>query len=127
MASRPVRVLIVDDHAIFAEAVRFALERAPEVEVVGVAADGPTAIDLALLREADVVLMDVTLPGFDGFEATRRLLALKKTARVLAMTSFAEDEIAGRLHDCGMVGYLGKTGIDKTLVPAILAAAEPFQ
>jgi DNA-binding NarL/FixJ family response regulator len=122
---KPVRVLIVDDHALFADALKFALDRTPEVEVVGIAVTGPDAVDLALLENADVVLMDVTLPGFDGFEAARRLLALSKTAKVLAMTSYSEDEVAGQLRACGMVGYLSKSGINDTVLPAILAAAAP--
>lgn len=117
-----MRVAIVDDHHIFGDALAFFLDRQPEVAVVGVARDGVAGIDLAVAGDAEVVLMDVTLPDIDGFEATRRLLQLKHAARVLAMTAHYEDEVRDRIRDCGMVGYLSKDRIHETVLSAVLAA-----
>lgn len=92
MAETAVRVVIVEDHAIFADALQLLLRRSSEIEIVGVATDGLEAVDLALRNDAEVVLMDVTLPRCDGLEATRRLLAIKPTTQVIVLTSQTTDE-----------------------------------
>ena len=74
--SPPIRILIVDDHAILREGIRSLLERQEGIEVVGEAANGEEALERAALLEPDVVLMDVAMPVMDGLEATRRLLSV---------------------------------------------------
>ena len=116
----PVRVLIVDDHELFAESLRLLLERTPDVQVVGVAHDGPEAIELAVATDAQVVLMDVGLPSFDGFEATRRLLALKAAAKVIGVSGYDFDRSDGRAAEAGMAALISKDHIADTVVDAIL-------
>jgi DNA-binding NarL/FixJ family response regulator len=118
----PVRVLIVDDHELFAHCLKLALDREQAIDCVGIAHDGDAAVDLALARSADVVLMDLSLPTTDGFAAARRLLAVKKAAKVIALTGLEEADVHDRVVDAGMVAYLSKDRIGETVVPAILAA-----
>lgn len=121
---RPVRVLIVDDHDLFRDALKLMLDRHPDaVEVVGSARDGREAVDLALAGDAEIVLMDIGLPDFDGFEATRRLLAIKKAARVIAITGRAEDEVAESGREAGIVGYLSKDKIHEHVLAKIREVA----
>lgn len=119
----PVRVLIVEDHEIFADALRLLLGRNERIEVVGVAKDGREAVDLALLNDAQVVLMDVTLPRLDGLEATRRLLAIKPTAQVIVLTSQTEDEGKTAALAAGAFDFITKTDAYETVPAAILRAA----
>jgi DNA-binding NarL/FixJ family response regulator len=119
VSEQRVRVLIVDDQAIFAEALRVFLERDPAVDVVGVAGDGQQAVDLAVAEDAEVVLMDIGLPRGDGFEATRRLLELKRAAKVIAVTGRTRAEVAADAEAAGMVAYLSKDMIHEHVSQAI--------
>lgn len=119
----PVRVLIVDDYKLFADALKLALDRDPAVEVVGVATTGAEAVDLALEHDADVVLMDLGLPDVDGFEATRRLHAIKAAAKVIAVTGRSEAEVGQAVAEAGMVSYLSKDGVHDHVHAAIMRAA----
>lgn len=118
-----VRVLIVDDQEIFANALQLFLDGRDGIEVVGVARDGPQAIDLALMTGADVVLMDIGLPIFDGFEATRRLLAIKPSAKVIALTGLQEEEAASEARAAGAVAFMTKGAIHQEIVGVIHSAA----
>jgi DNA-binding NarL/FixJ family response regulator len=92
------------------------LEQDGGFEVVGVARDGGETIDIALEEDVDVVLMDLGLPGADGFETTRRLLGIKRAAKVIALTGRAEDEVREQMAEAGMVAYLSKDKVlDKIL------------
>lgn len=122
MRPDPVRVLIVDDQQIFGDALAFFLEQQPQVQVVGVARAGVEAVERAVRDDADVVLMDVSLPDIDGFEATRRLLAIRRAARVVAMSAHHEDELTERIEACGMVGYVSKDRIHETVLAVVLGA-----
>jgi DNA-binding NarL/FixJ family response regulator len=120
-----VRVLIVDDQAIFADALRLWLDSRPGIEVVGVAHTGPEAVDLAVRNEADVVLMDVGLPGgFDGLEATRRLLALRPGTKVIALTGQTEDQGKEAALSAGVVEFLTKGNVHEVIQEAIMRAAQ---
>lgn len=117
-----VRVLIVDDHTIFREALAFFLERQPGIEVVGAAADATQAVEQALAHGAEVVLMDISLPGIDGFEATRRLRAAGSAAKVIALTGLARGDIRDEMEAAGIDGYLGKDRIHEHVVVAVMDA-----
>jgi two-component system, NarL family, response regulator LiaR len=117
-----LRVLIVDDHELFAEALKLWLDRDPTLEVVGIASTGAEAVDLALAHDVEVVLMDVSLPDIDGFEATRRLRAIKRAAKVIALTGWSHEDLGTRVEDAGMVAYLSKDLIHDTVCDAIAAA-----
>jgi NarL family two-component system response regulator LiaR len=118
-----VTVLIVDDHAVVRRGLRTFLELQAEVEVVGEAANGQEAIEQVSQLRPDVVLMDLVMPRLDGIEATRRIRSLNPEARVLILTSFAEDERVFPAIEAGAHGYLLKDVSPDDLVRAVLAAA----
>ena len=101
-----IDVLLVDDHALMRAGLRALIEDAGDMRVVGAAADGAGAIDRAHELGPDVVLMDLSMPGLDGAEATRRLVAELPDLQVLVLTSFADGENAVRALDAGAAGYL---------------------
>jgi DNA-binding NarL/FixJ family response regulator len=119
----PVRVLLVDDQALFREALATLLGVRPEVEVVGEAGDGDAALQLAAQLRPDVVLMDLHMPVLDGVAATRRLRVEQPQVRVLALTTFDDDEDVFAALRAGAVGYLLKDVSSGRLVEALLAAA----
>jgi DNA-binding NarL/FixJ family response regulator len=119
----PIRVLIVDDHELFADSLKHLLDRDASVDVVGIAASGAEAVDLAVGRNAQVVLMDIGLPDIDGYEATRRLHNLKCAAKVIALTGRTATEASRSALDAGMVSYLSKDKIHEHVHDAIVHAA----
>ncbi len=123
MSGTPVRVLLADDQALFREALATLLEVRPEIEVVGEAADGAEALDRVAQLRPDVVLMDLHMPVLDGVAATRRLQVEQPDTRVLALTTFDDDEDVFAALRAGAVGYLLKDVSGDRLVEALLAAA----
>jgi DNA-binding NarL/FixJ family response regulator len=116
-----IRVLIVDDHALFAEALTTLLQRNERIDVVGSATTGADAIDQALMRDADVVVMDVGMPGLDGFETTRRLRTIKPETRVIVLTGLTESDLEQRAADAGASALLTKGAADREVVDTIVA------
>jgi len=116
-----IRVLIVDDHALFAEALTTLLQRNERIDVVGSATTGADAIDQALMRDADVVVMDVGMPGLDGFETTRRLRTIKPDTRVIVLTGLTESDLEQRAADAGASALLTKGAADREVVDTIVA------
>jgi DNA-binding NarL/FixJ family response regulator len=111
---RRIGVLIVDDHITFAEALRIAIGRERDVNVVGIAATGNAAVAMASDQRPDVVLMDIEMPGMDGIEATRRIKEESPGSRVIMLTEHVEDLTLARAVEAGASGYLAKTeGIDE--------------
>jgi DNA-binding NarL/FixJ family response regulator len=119
-----VRVLIVDDHLLFAEALEAILSIDERITVVGRAADGEEAVRLAGRLRPDVVLMDLSMPRGDGFEATDQIRDAHGDIRVLVLTGSATAEDAERALAAGADGCLTKDQIADELVRAIVAAAE---
>ena len=119
----PVRVLLVDDQALFREALATLLGVRPEITVVGEAANGAEALDRAAELASDVVLMDLHMPVLDGVAAARRLSVEQPAVRVLALTTFDDDEDVFSALRAGAVGYLLKDVPSDRLVEGILAAA----
>jgi DNA-binding NarL/FixJ family response regulator len=103
-----IRVLLVDDQEMIRMGFRMVLESRPEIEVVGEADDGDTAIEALKTVEADVVLMDVRMPRMSGVEATRRIRARDDAPRVLILTTFDLDEYAYEALQAGASGFLLK-------------------
>jgi DNA-binding NarL/FixJ family response regulator len=118
-----VTVLLADDQELVRTGFRMILETEPGVQVVGEAADGAVAAELAADLRPDVVVMDLNMPRVDGVEATRRITS-GAHARVLVVTTFHDDEmLAGALRS-GASGFLLKTAPAEQLVAAVLAVAE---
>lgn len=117
-----IRVLIADDQALFREGLRAVLT-ASGVDVVGEAANGEEAVALALTLEPDVVLMDLRMPILDGVGATRRISALPRAPRVIALTTFDDDDSVFEALRAGALGYLLKDTPSSRLVHAIELAS----
>jgi DNA-binding NarL/FixJ family response regulator len=115
-----VNVLIADDHRLFAEALRAMLTTDRRIRVVGLAESGEEAVRLTSELNPDIVLMDISMPGVDGFEATRRIVAEHRGIRVLIVTGSdaRQDVDAARL--AGAAGYVTKDRIAAELIGAIL-------
>jgi CheY-like chemotaxis protein len=117
-----VRVLIADDEPLFAEALKLLLSADERIEVVGRAADGSEAVELARKLEPDLVLMDLSMPGIDGFGATEQIAAALDGVRVLVLTGSEDPADVAKARKAGASGYITKDQIAETLVDAILEA-----
>jgi DNA-binding NarL/FixJ family response regulator len=118
-----IRVLLVDDHAVVRAGLAQLLGTVEDIEVVGQAAGGEEAVRLAPAARPDVVLMDLSMPGMGGAEATRRLLAVAPEAHVVALTSFSAREGIVTALDAGATGFLLKDADEPVLIAGIRAAA----
>ena len=124
MAERVIRLLLVDDHAIVREGLRMLLGEVPDLELVGEAKDGPEAVTTAAALRPDVILLDLMLPGLNGIEVTRRILAQQPDCRIIVLTSFADDQNVLAAMQAGAAGYLLKDVLQADLVKAIHQAAQ---
>jgi two-component system response regulator NreC len=120
---KPISVLLVDDHAMFRAGIRALLEAEGHVEVVGEGSSGDEAVDLVRALKPDVVVMDLSMPGSNGLEATRRIAALELDTNVLVLTVHAEEEYLVPVVEAGASGYLTKTSADTDLLEAIRIVA----
>jgi DNA-binding NarL/FixJ family response regulator len=118
-----ISVMVVDDHAVVRAGLARVLGTAPDLQIVAQASDGNEALELLTQVEPDVILMDLSMPGMDGITATRRILARRPQACVVALTSFGDRERVITMVDAGARGYLVKDGDPEELVSAIRAAA----
>ena len=119
----PTTVLLVDDHAMFRAGIRALLEAEGAVEVIGEASSGDEAVDMVRELKPDVVVMDLSMPGSNGLEATRRISALGLDTHVRVLTVHAEEEYLLPVVDAGASGYLTKTSADTDLLEAIRVVA----
>jgi DNA-binding NarL/FixJ family response regulator len=118
-----IRVLVVDDQALVRGGFRMILDSQPDIEVVEEAADGAAALELCRRLRPDVVLMDVRMPGMDGLEATRQLLATGQGPRVLMLTTFDLDEYVYDALRAGASGFLLKDVQPEQLTDAVRVVA----
>lgn len=118
-----IRVLLVDDHAVVRSGLEMLLATAEDIEVAGTAADGAEAVDVAARVRPDVILMDLSMPGVDGIEATRRIVAADPDAHVVVLTSFSDTRRILDALDAGAIGYLLKHAGPDEVLGAIRAAA----
>jgi DNA-binding NarL/FixJ family response regulator len=120
--AEPVSVLIADDQRLVRTGFRVILASEPGIDVVGEAANGVEAVDLARSRQPDVVLMDIRMPLLDGFEATRKVLAVSRS-RVLILTTFDSDEYVYEALRAGASGFLLKDAPADQLITAVRCVA----
>jgi DNA-binding NarL/FixJ family response regulator len=116
-------ILLVDDQELLRMGFRMVLDAQPDFEVAGEAGDGETAIELAERLQPDVVLMDVRMPGVDGVEATRRIVAGGSSSRIIILTTFDLDEHAYAALRAGASGFLLKDAPTADLLSGIRAVA----
>ena len=118
-----IKILLVDDHAMFRSGLKALLESEKDLEVVGEAADGDEGVDRVRELKPDVVVMDLSMPGANGLDATRRITALGLKAQELVLTVHAEEEYLVPVVEAGASGYLTKMSADQDLVEAIRVVA----
>jgi DNA-binding NarL/FixJ family response regulator len=123
VSATPTRVLLVDDQQLVRSGFRMILSIEDDIEVLGEAADGATAVRQARALRPDVVLMDVQMPGTDGIEATRQIVA-DDLARVVMLTTFDRDDYLFAALEAGACGFLLKNADADSLVTAVRAAAD---
>jgi DNA-binding NarL/FixJ family response regulator len=118
-----IRILLADDHQLVRTGFRVILETEDDLRVVGEAADGVQAVALAGSTAADVLLMDVEMPGLDGLAATRRITAAGPTPAVLMLTTFDRDDYLFAALEAGASGFLLKNGTPEALIDAVRIVA----
>jgi NarL family two-component system response regulator YdfI len=118
-----IRILIADDHLVVREGLQLILGMEEDLEVVGEAANGATAVNLAGELQPDVVLMDLRMPGMDGLEAIRQILARWPQMAIVILTTYNEDDLMMRGLQAGARGFLLKDTGRETLFHTIRAAA----
>jgi NarL family two-component system response regulator LiaR len=123
-----LRVLVVDDHPVVRLGLRGLLHEAPDIELVGEAADGPEAVACTRQLQPDLVLMDLALPGLDGAAATAQILAHRPRTRVLVLSGKDVDPLLFAALRAGALGYVAKSAGSRDLVRAIrqVAAGRPW-
>jgi DNA-binding NarL/FixJ family response regulator len=118
----PIRVLIVDDHAVVRTGLKVFLDLQPDMEVVGEAADGSEGVAMARRLEPDVILMDLLMPNMDGVTAIGRIKAERPETEIVTMTSFIEEEKVTSALEAGASGYVLKDAEAEEVATAVRAA-----
>ena len=114
-----IRVLVVDDHALVRMGIRRLLDDLPDIEVVAEAENGETALALVKLHQPEVVLLDMKMPGIDGWEVTRRLKKTNPHVKVIALTALSTEPLPSRVLQLGAMGYLTKESGPEEMAAAI--------
>lgn len=118
-----IKVLLVDDHAIIREGLRSLLEKQPEVEVIADTYDGRIALDLVRELLPNIVIMDISMPGLNGIEATRQIIAEFPDVKVIALSIHSKRRFVADMLSVGATGYILKECLFDELVQAIKAVA----
>jgi len=114
-----IRILLVDDHAMFREGIRKILEETKDIRLTGEAGSAKEALELVRKNNFDVVLLDIHLPDRDGLDVLKQILAIKPNLKVLVLTIYEEDKFAIRTFESGASGYITKNRAGKELIDAI--------
>ena len=118
------KVLVVDDHVMFRQAIAVCLERDPEIRVIGEAGDGVEAVAEAARLKPDVILMDLVMPKMDGFEATRQIRKQTPESKILVLSMYSDRETIRKTMRLGVSGYVVKEDPESVLKEAIRRVAE---
>jgi DNA-binding NarL/FixJ family response regulator len=120
---KPIRLVLVDDHKVFADALGVLLKTEGDIDMLAVAPDAESALDIVRFRRPDVVLMDVDLPGMNGIAATREILASRPETRVIVLTALMDPEVVEGAAAAGAIGFVSKQRAADDLLAAIRTAA----
>ena len=118
-STRKINVVLVDDHLVVRQGLAGLLRMEPDFEIAGEASDGESAVHLVRERRPDVVLMDISMPGMDGIQATRIIHKELPEVRVIGLSMFQEGQQQAAMREAGAVNYLTKSGPSETLIEAI--------
>jgi DNA-binding NarL/FixJ family response regulator len=118
-----INVIVVDDHHLVRQGIRSLLEKAPDIRVVGEAADGVEAVKLAQQLKPDVVVMDILMPNMNGTQAAERMRSLVPAPRVILLTMYSDTTLVQQALRYGVRGYLLKRSVVEELLLAVRAAA----
>jgi DNA-binding NarL/FixJ family response regulator len=118
-----VRVLLVDDSAAVRAGLSALIDTTPDIELVGACADGSEAVEAAARHRPDVVVMDYSMPGMNGIDATEALIADRAERRVLLLTTAVAADVVHRAHGAGAVGFVRKADHPDELLDAIRTVA----
>lgn len=118
-SSSKVRVLLADDHQMFREALSHLLQSQPDMEVVGQAGDGLQVLDLARETQPQIVCLDISMPGMEGTEVTRRLRTVLPQVKVVALSAFSDQQYVLDMLNAGACGYVTKAEASEELLRAI--------
>ena len=121
-----IRILIADDHGLIRAGLRALLKDAPDLEVVGEAEDGISVLSLAAELKPDIVLMDISMPGMTGIEATQKLREISPTTRVLALTVHEDEGMLRKMIRAGAHGYIIKRAVESDLLQAIKVVSQGY-
>ena len=121
--TKPIRVLLADDHALFRAGIRSLMQTLDGIEIVAEASNGREALDLCKTHRPDVVLMDIIMPQLNGLDATARLAAISPQTRTIILSMNANEEYVLQALRCGAAGYLLKNISPWELEQAIRAVA----
>ena len=121
--ARKIRVLIVDDHAVVRDGIRAVLALQKDMQVVGEAADGKAAVELAVSFRPDVVLMDIVMPEMDGLQATKEICGSCEHTKILVLTQYDDQENIKASRDAGAIGFVPKAAASSRLLTGIRAVA----
>lgn len=119
-----IRILLVDDHTVLRAGLKALLDAEPDMAVIGEASTGEEGVERAKIAKPDVVIMDLSMPGIGGMEATRQITSLGLDINVLVLTMHAEEEYLLAVLEAGGSGYVRKTSADQDLTHAIRAVAK---
>ncbi len=118
-----IRIVLADDHPVVRAGIRMLLERAKDIDIVGEAQDGVQALRLVETQRPDVLLLDMELPHITGVDVARRLRVSESPVRVLALSTYDDEQYIFGLLECGAVGYLTKEEVPETIVEAVRGVA----
>jgi DNA-binding NarL/FixJ family response regulator len=116
-----IRLLIADDHEVVRFGLKMLLGGAPDITVIGMAADGRTAVTMALAGRPDVVLMDLSMPVLDGVSATREIMLADPSAKVLVHSAYSHPFVVSEAFAAGALGYVRKDSPPPDLLDAVRA------